>query len=136
MLGLGQEMGELAAGLPEKTVKRGHAGRKDDDATRASMKVLRDRKLRLAWVAGEYVHRGHPVREFAFTNGLQAWMRPWRLPKMERGNREPVPLPVDVLSPEALAKFEAAEAERQKKAAARKSGKAPAGSEDDKDGGG
>jgi tetratricopeptide (TPR) repeat protein len=136
MLSLGQEMGELAATLPEEIVKRGYVGPKTDDDTRASMKVLRDRKLRLAWLAGEYIHRGHPIREFAFTNGLQAWIRPWRLPKAEGTHREPGPIPVDILSPESLAAYEAAMAEREKKPAERKSGKSPAPSEGEENGGG
>jgi tetratricopeptide (TPR) repeat protein len=136
MLSLGQELGELAAALPEALVKRGFVGPKADEATRSSMTALRDKKLRLAWVAGEYVHRGYPVREFAFTNGLQAWMRPWRLPKAEGSSREPGPVPTDILSPEALAAYEAAMAERGKESADRKTGKSPDRSEDKADGGG
>jgi tetratricopeptide (TPR) repeat protein len=122
----GQELGVMAAGLPEEMVRKGHRVRDSDAATKAAMKKLRDQKLRLSWTAGEYIHRGHPIREFAITNGLQAFFRPWDLPRMDRGERQPGPIPTHVLTPEQAAEFEARQArilekraERDKKRAER-----------------
>jgi hypothetical protein len=93
MLDIAAELNAMAASLPPEMVKRGYAGREADESTRATMDAFRDQKLRLAWIAVNYVDRGRPLREFAFSRGLQGYLRDWRLPKdRAKGERNPLPL--------------------------------------------
>jgi hypothetical protein len=55
---------------------------------------------------------------------------------MRGQDREPGPVPTDILSPEALAAYEAAMAEREEKAAARKARRSSGGSDHEGDAGG
>jgi Tfp pilus assembly protein PilF len=78
MLALAGQMGTLAGQLPENAVKRGYSSRSSGPETRRTMKEFRDLKLRLAWVGAAYIDRGIPIREFAFSRGLQGFLRNWR----------------------------------------------------------
>jgi len=79
MLDLAGQLGVLAGQLPEKLVKRGYGDRSGGPEMRAKMKEFRDLKLRLAWTAATYIDRGMPIRDFAFSRGLQGFLRNWRL---------------------------------------------------------
>jgi hypothetical protein len=117
---LAAEMAEVAAGLPPDLVTRGHVRADSDPAIGAQMGRLRDLKLRLAATAAEYIVRGHPIREFAFTGGMQASLRDWKLPKADRSERPSAPPPLDLLGPEQRAEYEASKAARKSKRAAPK----------------
>jgi tetratricopeptide (TPR) repeat protein len=119
MLEIGGELNALAASLPPEMVKRGFSGGEADEATRTQMSSFRDLKLRLAWTAATYVDRGMGLREFAFSRGLQGYLRDWRLPK-DQAKREPEPLPLEWLSEKQRQEYLDAQAAREKKKAGRK----------------
>ena len=83
------------------------------------IKQLRDLKYRLALVGAEYVAAGYPLREFAFTNGLQVLIRAWSQLPQDRRNRQnggvPEWLPQEQRD-EAQAQLERREKRREKKA--------------------
>lgn len=78
------QMTAIAKELPPEAAARGFLPRKKKQASakRIQMKTLRDLKFRLARVAGAYIDQGHPIRDYAFTNGLQSALRTWKLPMM------------------------------------------------------
>ncbi|MCZ6649342.1 MAG: hypothetical protein O7D35_01620 [Acidobacteria bacterium] len=78
MLTLAGQMGTLAGQLPETAVKRGYSSRSGGREMRVKMREFRDLKLRLAWTGATYIDRGMPIREFAFSRGLQGFLRNWR----------------------------------------------------------
>ena len=75
---LAGQMGTLAGQLPETAVKRGYSSRSGGREMRVKMREFRDLKLRLAWTGATYIDRGMPIREFAFSRGLQGFLRNWR----------------------------------------------------------
>ena len=83
------------------------------------MDSFRDLKLRLAWTAATYVDRGMGLREFAFSRGLQGYLRDWRLPK-DQAKREREPFPLEWLSEKQRQEYLDAQAAREKKKAGRK----------------
>jgi hypothetical protein len=119
MLELSGEMSALAAALPPELTKRGFVGRDADDATRAQMSTFRDLKLRLAWTAGTYAVRGGSLRDFAFSRGLQGYLRNWRLPK-DKVEGEFGKLPLEWLNEKQRAEYLEMEKARAEKRAARK----------------
>lgn len=122
ILALAAGMGTIAADLPPRVVQRGFGGAMMDDTSRDTLRTLRDMKLRLAWLAAEYIHRGMPIRDFAFSRGFQGYLRNWQLPKT-RDKTAGEPLPMELLSPAQQQEYrenEKARAERKARKAQRK----------------
>lgn len=123
MLDLAGQMRTLAGQLPETTVKRGFSTQSDGSEVRVTMKEFRDLKLRLAWTSATYIDRGMPIREFAFSRGLQGFLRNWRLPHFQDKTPEGKDLQLEWLDEKQRAEYmalvEAREAKRAKRRALR-----------------